>query len=197
MSSPATAPLDRAAINRANSEHSTGPRTDLGKQRSSLNALRHGLTARTAVLLTEDRAAFDQHCRGFFDEYQPATPTENHLVQELADTSWRLRRVPLVEATLLTNAIRPSQLADPQPTIHSLSMLGLHGARLSRQFQKTLQQLRQLQAERRERERPTPKEAPKEAAEPSREPSKAKRIPKAPTHPGFVFSNDQTARAPI
>jgi len=31
----------RAAINRANSEHSTGPRTPAGKQRSSLNALRH------------------------------------------------------------------------------------------------------------------------------------------------------------
>lgn len=60
MSSPARAPLDRAAINRANSEHSTGPRTDPGKQRSSLNALRHGLTARTAVLPTEDRATFDQ-----------------------------------------------------------------------------------------------------------------------------------------
>jgi hypothetical protein len=38
----------RAAVNRANSAHSTGPRTESGKQRSSLNALSHGLTARTA-----------------------------------------------------------------------------------------------------------------------------------------------------
>jgi hypothetical protein len=189
MSSPATA-VDRAAINRANSEHSTGPRTDPGKQRSSLNALRHGLTARTAVLPTEDRATFDQHCRGFFEEFQPATPTENHLVQELADTSWRLRRVPLIEATLLANANRPSQHSE---TIQSLSMLGLHGARLSRQFQKTLQQLRELQAERRDRERPTAKEA----AAPSRELPKAHGIPTPPTHPGFVFSNNHTARAPI
>jgi hypothetical protein len=48
----------RAAINRANSAHSTGPRTESGKQRSSLNALSHGLTARTAVLPTEDQAGF-------------------------------------------------------------------------------------------------------------------------------------------
>jgi hypothetical protein len=79
-------------------------------------------------------------------------------------------------------------------------MLGLHGARLSRQFQKTLQQLRELQAERRERERPTRKEAPKKVAAPSRElplHKEPKEIPSDPACPGFVFSNDQTARAPI
>jgi hypothetical protein len=48
MSASAIAPIDRAAINRANSQHSTGPRTESGKQRSSLNALRHGLTAQSA-----------------------------------------------------------------------------------------------------------------------------------------------------
>ena len=34
---------DRAVINRANAQKSTGPRTAAGKQRSSLNALRHGI----------------------------------------------------------------------------------------------------------------------------------------------------------
>jgi len=33
---------DRAAVNKANAQHSTGPRTEAGKQRSKLNALRHG-----------------------------------------------------------------------------------------------------------------------------------------------------------
>jgi len=33
--------IDRAVINRANAQHSTGPRTEAGKQRASLNALRH------------------------------------------------------------------------------------------------------------------------------------------------------------
>src|ERR1700728_2916946 len=97
----------RAAINRRNSRHSTGPRTDSGKQRSSLNALRHGLTAASAVLPGEDQAAFDTHRRGFFDEYKPATPTETQFVQELADTSWRLNRIPLLEANLLSRAANP------------------------------------------------------------------------------------------
>jgi hypothetical protein len=47
----------------SNSEHSSGLRTESAKQRSSLNAMRHGLTAKTAVLHSE------------------------RLVQELADTS--------------------------------------------------------------------------------------------------------------
>src|SRR5580700_8268317 len=98
---------DRTAINRANSQHSTGPRTDRGKQRSSLNALRHGLTAASPVLPSEDRAAYDSLRRQFRDEYQPATPTESQLVQELADTSWRLNRIPLLEAEVLNRAANP------------------------------------------------------------------------------------------
>ena len=39
--SPATSNHNARAINRANSQHSTGPRTPEGKQRSSLNALCH------------------------------------------------------------------------------------------------------------------------------------------------------------
>jgi hypothetical protein len=133
MPATATGP-DRRATNRANSQYSTGPRTDAGKRRSSLNALRHGLTAASAVLPSEDHAAFDAHRRRFFDEYQPATPTKRKgggahrqisqelaraalrfarvpqkslLVQEIADTAWRLNRIPLLEAEVLARAANP------------------------------------------------------------------------------------------
>ena len=102
--------MDRAAINRANSRHSTGPRTESGKQRSSLNALRHGLTAPTAVLPTEDPAAYHAHPQ-LLDEYHPATPTETQLVHEIADTAWRLNRIPLLEAELLSRAANPPNRA--------------------------------------------------------------------------------------
>src|SRR5271166_5847794 len=153
IASPHRTSADRAAINRANSLQSTGPRTDSGKQRSSINALRHGLTAASAVLPTEDPAAHQRHCRQFFDEYQPATPTETQLVTEIADTAWRLNRIPLLEAELF------SQNPNPESLIPMLATLGLHSQRLSRQFQKTLDSLREIQALRAERERRDLKDA--------------------------------------
>jgi hypothetical protein len=183
--------VGRAVINRANSRHSTGPRTDSGKQRSSLNALRHGLTAASAVLASEDQAAYDAHRRGFFDEYQPATPTETQLTQELADTSWRLNRIPLLEAELLSRAANPptEQAAidfDIVDAHRALATLGLHYQRLSRQFQKTLGTLRDIQADRAERQRRDLKDA---AA--LLELHKHKGVPWEPSDHGFVFSKDQ------
>ncbi len=177
--------IDRAAINRANSQHSTGPRTEPGKQRSSLNALRHGLTAASPVLPSDDRAAYESHRRQFFDEYQPATPTETQLVQELIDTSWRLNRIPLLEAKLLSGA-------DGLPIIDAhrlLSNFGIQGHRLSRQFQKALENLRDIQADRRERERRQLKDA---AA--LLELHKHKGLPWQPSDHGFVFSKGEVER---
>jgi hypothetical protein len=111
------------AINRANSQHFTGPRTEAGKRRSALNALTYGLTCRTAVLPSEAPAAFEQHRRQFLEEYRPATPTETQLVHELADTGWRLNRIPLLEAGLLSPAPSPES---PAPAVAALATLGLH-----------------------------------------------------------------------
>ncbi len=187
----ATPIASRAAINRANSRHSTGPRTPAGKQRSSINALRHGLTAASAVLPSEDQAAYDSHRRGFFDEYQPATPTETQLVQEIADTAWRINRIPFLEAELLDRAANsPSEQAridfDIVDAHRNLATLGLHYTRLSRQFQKAVDQLREIQSERhREQERNL-----KHAAA-ILELHKHKGIPYDPAQDGFVFSKDQ------
>ena len=190
---------DRTAINRANSRRSTGPRTEAGKQRSSLNALRHGLTAASAVLPSEDRAAYEDHRRRFFDEYQPATPTETQLVQELVDTSWRLNRIPLLEANVLARAANPPtgeavQLDQPMEfdivdAHRLLANLGIQGQRLSRQFQKCLDKLRDILADRAERERHDLRDA---AA--ILELHKHKGIPWEPADHGFVFSKDQVER---
>ncbi len=174
---------DRAAINRANSQHSTGPRTPVGKQRSSLNALRHGLTAASAVLPSEGPAAYEAHRRCFFDEYQPATPTETQLVTEIADTAWRLNRIPFLEAELF------SQDPNPESLIPMLATLGLHYQRLSRQFQRTLEALRDIQADRAERERRDLKDA---AA--LLELHKHKGVPWEPSDHGFVFSKSHVER---
>ncbi len=170
---------------------STGPRTAAGKQRSSQNALTHGLTSRSPVLTTEDPGAYQLHCRQFFDEYQPATPTESQLTQELADTAWRLNRIPHLEAAALDRAANPpsEQAAidfDIVDAHRALATLGLHYQRLSRQFQKTVDHLREIQSERRrEQERDLTRAAALLKLH------KHKGIPYDPVEDGFVFSKDQ------
>src|SRR5437588_11437074 len=96
---------NRAETNRANAQKSTGPRTEAGKQRSSLNALRHGLTGQTVVLPSDDLAAYQRHCKGFHDQYQPKNPTEVQLTQTVADLSWRLNRATAFETNMLALGI--------------------------------------------------------------------------------------------
>jgi hypothetical protein len=184
-------PESRNRANSANASLSTGPRTAAGKQRSSQNALTHGLTAASAVLPSEDQAAYEEHRRRFFDEYEPATPTESQLTQELADTAWRLNRIPTLEAALLDRAANPptEQAAidfDIVDAHRALATLGLHYTRLSRQFQKTVNQLREIQSESAERKRRDLKDA---AA--LLEFHKHKGLPWQPADHGFVFSKEQ------
>ena len=158
----------RTEINRANSQFSTGPKTPEGKQRSSLNALRHGLTGQIVVMPTEDLQAYQSHLKSFTDEYHPHGATEANLVQALADTSWRLNRVAALEANLLTLAAarQPNPLADAPDQIQdafaivaalesqskALSNLSMHSQRLSREFERTVALLRNLQKTRRAQE---------------------------------------------
>ena len=59
-------------------------------------------------------AAYDQHHRQFLDEHRPATPTETQLVHELADTSWRLNHIPILEADVLSRAQSPAPVPSPR-----------------------------------------------------------------------------------
>lgn len=195
----ALTPESRHRANRANALLSTGPRTSAGKQRSSRNALTHGLTSRSPILATEDPAAFQRHCRQFFDEYQPATATETQLTQELADTAWRLNRIPSLEAALLDRAENPpSDQAgidfDIVDAHRALAALGMHGQRLSRQFQKALDKLHEIQAERR-----LDQERHLKRAAALLELHKHKGIPYDPaelfSEDGFVFSKEHSPNA--
>ena len=128
----------RIDINRANAQHSTGPKTESGKQRSSLNALRHGLTSQIVVMPTEELEAYQLHLKSFVEEYDPQGATESNLVQALADASWRLNRVVALETNLLMQGDLESQSK-------ALANLSMHSQRLSRQFERTVTQLRALQ----------------------------------------------------
>ena len=86
--------------NRRNAERSTGPRTETGKQRSALNALRHGLTAETVVLPLEDLEDYQAFEEAVIEGFDPETASERELVLRVAALLWRLRRAVSIETGL-------------------------------------------------------------------------------------------------
>jgi hypothetical protein len=90
----------QVAANQANAQRSTGPRTEEGKKRSSLNALKTGLTGRTILLPGEDAEAYRAHCQNWLEANNPVGHEETELVQPLADTRWRQDRAFALEQNL-------------------------------------------------------------------------------------------------
>jgi hypothetical protein len=78
--------------NRANSQLCTGPTTEAGKERSSQNALKHGLFSRRVVLPHESQDEYDSMLAETTDHYQPVGPQESTFVREVVDNYWKLQR---------------------------------------------------------------------------------------------------------
>ena len=89
--------------NRLNAQHSTGPSTPEGRAAVRLNGLKYGLYAETLILPGEDPAEFDALLDRLDAEHQPATPTEELFVSQIAMASWRRLRVQRMEAAFYKN----------------------------------------------------------------------------------------------
>ncbi len=81
------------AASRANGAKSHGPLTPAGKRHSSHKGLRHGMLARSIVLIGESHDRFNELCKSLADEIQPATTIEHLLVQKMAVAQWRMMRL--------------------------------------------------------------------------------------------------------
>src|ERR1700685_3491338 len=92
---------DQNAANSLNAEKSTGPTSPQGKATSSMNALRHGLTARVVVLPSEDMAAYKQFSQEIVDSLDAQTPVERQFAQTVADNQWRINRIRSIEDAML------------------------------------------------------------------------------------------------
>ena len=99
--------------NRRNAQKSTGPKTQNGKQRSSQNAVRHGLTAETVIGPLEDPADYQAFEQAVTTAYDAETAVERELVLRLASLLWRLRRATSVETGLLQIQCEASTAPDP------------------------------------------------------------------------------------
>jgi hypothetical protein len=94
--------IRRIEANRRNAQNSTGPRTQAGKERSKRNAIKHGLRSEDVVLPTEDPRAFQEHLEAWVEDWQPPSMARQHLVEQAAVASWRLKRCVRLETARIT-----------------------------------------------------------------------------------------------
>jgi hypothetical protein len=79
-----------------------GPKTDAGRAAVRLNAVRHGVLARTPVIPeVESIEEWEAHRDGLIESLQPEGYLEEALAERVAETLWRQRRVVRFEQELI------------------------------------------------------------------------------------------------
>jgi len=170
---PETISEARLAANRENAQKSSGPVTAEGKAKSSLNAVKHGLTGATVLFANADDAKnYARHVADYEQQFQPVSREERALVQSIADIRWRLATIPVLELAIL--ALGSAAIIDTNPAHwnkpenqatlalevrrrneRELRNLQLQENRLARRRERETAELRTLQAARKAREEET------------------------------------------
>jgi len=89
--------------NRRNARLSTGPRSAAGRETSSGNALRHGLTAEHVVIFDESAEDFARFHWEMRAALAPADAVEEELAERVILCAWRLRRAARAETGLVND----------------------------------------------------------------------------------------------
>jgi hypothetical protein len=177
-----------------------GPRTEEGRARSKMNALRHGLSGRIVVLPSEDMGQYLKFSHEFVDSLYPATPLESELAQTVADGYWRLKRFRTVEEGMLAmgNYEKEGDFDAATEEVHSAFSatkafransqafvnLSIYEQRIQRGIEKSMKQLREVQTERKECRKAEMVEVLR-----LRDYNKMKNLPYDPMVDGFVYSS--------
>ena len=143
-----------------------GPKTEAGKQRTRLNAYKHGLTGQIHIFSAEERKAFDAHCAGIVEALAPVGPLEIDLAQAIAENRWRLKSVRTIESRIIAasqidqkflRSDDPAQLELDEAidqahawvaNADNLKLVALYEQRINRTVERNMAELRTLRAER-------------------------------------------------
>ena len=148
--------------NRRNARLSTGPRTERGRRISSMNALRHGLTAQHVTVFDEAEEDFRRFHRELMRVLRPKGAMEAQLSERAVICAWRLRRVYRIETGLFSKARKswapggPTMATDID-TVYTrrssqrddLAKLSRYEASIERSLRRALLDLERRQARRR------------------------------------------------
>ena len=114
----------KTAANRLNAQKSTGPKTNLGKSKSRLNAVTHGIFATAPMLPGEDENAYRALTNAYRKHFAPRGLVEEFLVRQIITIHWKMGRIDRAEVALF------GQLIDTQSErlTRSLDVKGLEYA---------------------------------------------------------------------
>ena len=90
-----------------------------------LNAVKHGILSKEAVLPHESKDEFEDLLAQYEADFVPANATENTLVEELATIVWRKKRLLKAENAKINNGLS-SALNHSQRLLNSTAPLSLH-----------------------------------------------------------------------
>ena len=148
--------------NKQNAQLSTGPRTTEGKQRTALNALKHGFRAKDPLIPGEDPDEFNRHAGELLFELGPIGVIEENLVDQLIDITWRLKRFGRIEAAVVNELYdsaaeqEENKHKDGEQLLgkslahdHALNRLSRYEAQLARRYHNVMKELREVRKQRR------------------------------------------------
>jgi hypothetical protein len=146
---------------RINGAKSRGPVTPEGRDKSARNAVKHGFSSHSHILLAcEDPEEFDGMFKHYRDLHEPETPAERELVETMASARWRIRRLETIETGLMDDEMSRLDPAAPAPAgspvqmarafraltaeSNPIALAGRYQARLQRLHDKNYKTLRDL-----------------------------------------------------
>lgn len=121
----------RLAANRANAQKSTGPKTPEGKERSSRNSLKHGITSRRIILTPEEQIDYDRLHDAYFARLKPVDGMEADLVEQIVHVRWHMGRIRDIEDTAFALTIEDPTLTAAFQYAHGPALLTLAHKRLA------------------------------------------------------------------
>ena len=119
-------PVSEAKLeaNRRNTMRSCGPRSEAGKSRSKLNAVKHGMRAETLVLLDEDPQALDDRRNAWRACLLPGDDVEQRLVEDAVVSTWQQDRARRAQIARLNRNILDYGVAQTQTNEEDVAELG-------------------------------------------------------------------------
>jgi hypothetical protein len=121
-----TMSLKQIAANRRNAQKSTGPQTPAGRAVSKMNALKHGILSKEAVVhgrcIKESDREFAALHQRFWQELNPVGPVEEMLVDQIVTAHWRLRRAMKAESGEIALSVDEGQWKRSRPNPQLLWM---------------------------------------------------------------------------